>query len=104
DAECERGDDGEREGGAAPEGSNRIAQIARDGLDERRAARIAARLFHLFDAAEFEPRAAQRRLVRHAVPFVVLRLSLDVEAELRVELMLEGVARKERAQAIAKVG
>src|SRR5437899_8748528 len=62
-----------------------------------------ARFFHLLDATEREARAAQRRLMRHALPLVLLSLALDVEAELRVELVLDGVAREERAQTIANV-
>ena len=85
------------------ERSNRVAQIAHDGLQPRGPAHIAARFFHLLDAAELEARAAQRRLVRHALPLVLLRLALDVEAELVVELLLDGGAREQRAQTIANV-
>ena len=97
DAECKRGDDRAREGGPAFERSNAKAQIARDGLEARGPAHLAARLLHLLDAAEFDARAAQRRLVRHALPRVLLSLVLDVGAELRVELLLDGGAREQCA-------
>src|SRR5205807_7300591 len=87
----------------ARERSNAKAQISRDGLEARGPAHIAARLFHLLDAAELEARAAQRRVMRHALPLVLLSLVLDVKAELVVELLLQGGAREQRAQAIADV-
>ena len=40
DAECEGGDDRQREGRAAPERSNRLAQIARHGLEALGSAHI----------------------------------------------------------------
>jgi hypothetical protein len=40
----------------------------------------------------------QRRMLRHALALVLLSLGLDVEAELRVALLLDGVAREERAK------
>src|SRR6185437_9135586 len=85
------------------ERSNRIAQIAHDGLEARGPAHIAARFLHLLDAAELEARAAQRRLLRHALPLVLLRLVLDVEAKLVVQLLLDGGASKHRARAMPDV-
>src|SRR6185437_2855795 len=85
------------------ERSHRIAQIAHNGLEARGPAHIAARFLHLLDAAELEARAAQRRLVQHALPLVLLRLALDVEAKLVVELPLDGGTREYCAQAMPDV-
>jgi hypothetical protein len=41
--------------------------------------------------------------MRHALPLVLLRLALDVEAELIVELLLEGAAREHCTEAIPDV-
>ena len=82
---------------SAFERSNRVAQIAHDGLHPSDPAHIAARLFHLLDAAELEACAAQCHLMRYALPLVLLSLALDVEAELVVELLLDGGAREQCA-------
>src|SRR5206468_7573499 len=82
---------------------NSVAQIARDRLQPCDPAHIAARFFHLLDAAELEARAAPCRLLPHTVPLILLSFALDVEAELIVELLLDGGAREERAQTIANV-
>ena len=103
DAEREGHDRDGGEAGAAPEDAQAVAQVLEQRLDEADAARVAVLLLDRLDAAELEAGAPHRLVFAQAGAAVLVRLHLEVEAELLVELVLDGAAAEERAQAVAEV-
>ena len=59
-------------------------------VGEPDAARVAIVLFHLADAAEFHPGAADRFLTRHAGRHVLLDLTIEMKSQLVVEVAIAG--------------
>ena len=95
-AERDGADRGDEQHWLAEQSAERVAEIAREVLDDGDAARVACVLRHLLDAAERAQRRQARCLGRHAVGDVLLDLLLDVRAELAIELVIEAL-RGERA-------
>jgi hypothetical protein len=92
DAECQREDGGRAVGGRRAQHAHRVAQVLRERLDERNAASVAARLLDLLLVAERKPGAAPCLVRRHAPFDVRLRLALDVQVDLFVEVRFHVVA------------
>src|SRR5438094_2012663 len=85
------------------QGAQGVADVLQHRLKARRAARVAAQLFGVLDAAEREACTAECVLGREASADILLGLALDVKAQLVVELALDDVAAQEGAQAVAEV-
>ena len=71
---------------------HREPQVVPRLVDPPRAARVAAHLLDGVEAAELEARAAARLLLRQAGPDVLGDLTLDVVAQLGVQLVLDPLA------------
>ena len=103
DAECERGDDGEREARTRAQSATSVAQIAHRVLEQMHAARISRFFFHAIEAAEGEARAPRGFVDRDPRAHVLRGFALEMKSELVVELALHFCAPENRAQAIAHV-
>ena len=66
-----------------------IADVARENFETDRAEHVAGPFAHGFDATESDQRLPSRFIWRHAGASVLLRLLLDVEANLVVEPVLD---------------
>ena len=85
------------------EGSARQPQIPDRLLPEAHAARVAALLLHLLDAADLQAGQPGSLARRMAAANVLLRDALDVEPELVVELTFDGPAPEDGAEAVPEI-
>jgi hypothetical protein len=88
DAEGEGQEGNGGEGGVLSELPDSVAVIGDHGMEPSANPFFANLLFHLFDAAEFDPRGALRFLQRHACANVFLRQHFEVGTNLLVEVYL----------------
>ncbi len=101
DAERDRDHDGGREARRLAQDADGVPQVARQILEPPGAARAPHLLLRLLDAAELEQRPPARLLRVHAAPHVLLRLPLDVVAQLLVELALLAATEEYAAHILA---
>ena len=90
ESQHEDGDDRERR--PAGEQAHREPQVLPGLVQPPRAARVAALLLDVVEAAELDPRAPARLVLGQAGPHVLGRLPLDMVAQLAVQLAFEPVA------------
>src|SRR5690606_3742618 len=89
DAERQQRENADGEPDVAPERAKRLARVAHEVIEQRDAPCVAALVLAPLDAAERAQRGATRLVRRHAGSDVLLRLPLDVVAQLFVELLLD---------------
>ncbi len=94
---ADRYDDGERGKGRAAERAERVEDVARQGIDERGAASVATLVGGKWHRAEARERPGAGVRGVQAVREVLLRLALDVERQLFVELAFDPARRHQRA-------
>ena len=82
DAEREREDGREGEGGSATKAAQRVRHIAEGLIDDRHAAAIAIRLFRRLEPAKLQDGVAARLVGRHAGPDAGVDVQLQVALEL----------------------
>src|SRR6185503_6036843 len=104
DAERETHDRRRREGGAAANSARRVAEIGREILDPLEAPRGARVLLHPRGRAELAPRLEERRLPRHSAGLELIGARLEVETELRVEILVEASPSGEMGDAVEEFG
>ena len=102
DAERDREDGGHGIGRLAQQRPRAVAQVLDDALDEHRAARVAARLLGLLDAAEGANRGLGRRGGRVAAGLAAVGLLGEVVGDLVGELRLDLATPRQGAPAEAK--
>ena len=91
-SEREREQRDRREGGAAPQIAERVADVLPQIVEPPRAARVAAALFHLLGPAERQPRQAARLLGRHPARDEIRRVRVEMEPQLALEQLLHPAA------------
>ena len=91
DAEGQRQHRDDGEPGVALKSAPAVANILRDFFEPARAARVAADLLDLIEAAELQPGAAAGFVVAEALREAVRDQAIEVIAELGVELVLESI-------------
>ena len=89
DAETQREHDGGGEARAAAQAAQAVADVLHQHLEEPAAARVAASLLGLVDAAKRDDGRAPGLLRGHAAPDVGRRLEVEMQAHLVVELCLQ---------------
>ena len=85
------GEHGDARAAARELPSQRVPQVASEVVEPPCAADVAAQLLDLVEAAELEARAPARLVLRQPRPKVVGHLSLDMVAQLAVQLAFEPV-------------
>ena len=106
EAECDRGDDGESGQGCTTERAKRVDDVARQVIDDSRAARVAALVGGKEDRAETRDRPGASLDGTETSGDVLLGLARNVERELLVELAFDAVPSHQRAnpqQQVAEV-
>ena len=98
DAERERQDDGGRETRTVRERAPCVARVLGNRVDDLEAAKPPYVFFRLREATEDASRHIARFAGRHTELDIFLRLHLQMEAQLLVELLLEAIAFEESAQ------
>ncbi len=102
-AECEREDHNEREGGIRPQLPHSVSRIVNGELNEAGAACISAFLFHLFVAAKREAGLAFSFLFGRAGPHEFFNLAIEVEAKLLIEFVFNLLVVNQRVGAITQI-
>ncbi len=104
DAEPEAEHREHRKTRSAPELPERMAHVAAEILDEADAACVAVLLLDLIEPAELDARPAHGLVPRHPVPHVRFDQALEMEPELVVQLLFDGVALEEGPETEEPVG
>ncbi len=92
DAESEREDYSKGECLARAQSAERVAQILEHALDKHDAARVTRVVLDALHTAEFQSGASFGLDARQPFAHQLLRLALEMEAQLRVQLALHGTA------------
>lgn len=80
-----------------------MADVSPRVFDQVDSSHVPALLLDLIQAAEHSPRAPGRRATGKTLVDVLLRLTLDMKAQFLVQVPLDGLAAKDRTQAITQV-
>ena len=101
ESECQHHPGGEA--GTCAQTADRVPQILQEGFDEHGPAHVAALFLDLLQTAEGEPRSPACRGRRHAGSFIRFGFTVEVKAQLVVQLALQCAAPEDCAHAVRRI-